>query len=63
MARLSQIVGSEWRLALSGGRRRFLCGDGLTLACRVMRRSVGESSRITRGSFFPWYASQPPISL
>jgi hypothetical protein len=47
--------GSKWtgpdgesRLARSGGARRFLCGDALSLVRRVTRRNVGESSRISR---------------
>jgi hypothetical protein len=38
----------ESRLARSGGTRRFLCGDALSLVRRVTRRNVGESSRISR---------------
>jgi hypothetical protein len=40
----------ESRLARSGGTRRFLCGDALSLVRRVTRRNVGESSRISRHS-------------
>jgi hypothetical protein len=40
----------ESRLAHSGGTRRFLCGDALSLVRRVTRRNVGESSRISRYS-------------
>jgi hypothetical protein len=49
MARLTRFpIGSEWRLARSGGRRRFLCGECLSLVRRVTRQNVGESSRIGR---------------
>jgi len=56
-------LGSEWRLAHLGGRNRFLCGECLSLVRRVTRRSVGESSRISHRSAYPWYSSQLLTSL
>ena len=55
--RLFRERGNNWTgldgespLARSGGMRRFLCGDALSLVRRVTRRNVGESSRISRHS-------------